>query len=214
MKGYIYVITNDINGNQYVGKTTETLEERFKQHIKDSKKRRCEKRPIYDAMNKYGVEHFSIKELEQCDLENLATQEQYWVDKLDTYYNGYNATRGGDGKILYDYIVIVEDYQDGYLVKEICAKYGCDKSVIRRALNCAGIENGQENRHKRDRHHIAQYDKNNNFIQEFESQVKAAEYLIKQGSKGKITSISTNIGRVLKGQRKTAEGYIWKLVDE
>ena len=50
---YIYKITNLINGKVYIGKTSEkTIEERFKIHIKDSKKEHCEKRPLYDAMNK------------------------------------------------------------------------------------------------------------------------------------------------------------------
>lgn len=35
---YIYVITNNINGKQYVGKTNLTIDQRFKQHLKDSNK--------------------------------------------------------------------------------------------------------------------------------------------------------------------------------
>ena len=36
--GYIYKITNLINGKCYIGQTSRTIEERFKQHLKDSKK--------------------------------------------------------------------------------------------------------------------------------------------------------------------------------
>ena len=57
---YIYKITNDINNKIYIGKTLHAIEHRFKEHCKDSKKRQNEKRPLYSAMNKYGIEHFHI----------------------------------------------------------------------------------------------------------------------------------------------------------
>lgn len=101
--GYIYAITNKINGKQYVGKTTLTVADRWKQHIHDSKTRKGEIRPLYSAFKKYGIENFKIEELEKCSNDILSDREIYWIDKLDTYNNGYNATFGGDGKILYDY---------------------------------------------------------------------------------------------------------------
>lgn len=83
--GYIYCITNLINGKQYVGKTTSTIEERFKEHCSDSRKERCNKRPLYDAMNKYGVENFKIEELEQIDDPTLLSdREKYWIKELNT----------------------------------------------------------------------------------------------------------------------------------
>ena len=45
---YIYVITNDINGKQYVGKTNNNIEERFREHVRDSRKERC-----FDTIHHY-----------------------------------------------------------------------------------------------------------------------------------------------------------------
>ena len=40
---YIYKITNLVNGKIYIGKTSyNSIQERFKQHISDSKKERCD----------------------------------------------------------------------------------------------------------------------------------------------------------------------------
>lgn len=80
-----YCITNLINGKQYVGKTTSTIEERFREHCRDSRKERCNKRPLYDAMNKYGIENFKIEELEQVDDSTLLSdREKYWIKYLGT----------------------------------------------------------------------------------------------------------------------------------
>lgn len=47
---YIYKITNKINDKIYVGKTLDTIENRWREHKNDYQKRRNEKRPLYSAM--------------------------------------------------------------------------------------------------------------------------------------------------------------------
>lgn len=47
---FIYKITNKINGKIYIGKTLKTIEGRWKEHLKDYKRPRFEKRPLYSAM--------------------------------------------------------------------------------------------------------------------------------------------------------------------
>lgn len=44
---FIYKITNDVNGKVYIGKTLFSVEKRWKEHFKDSKKERCKNRPLY-----------------------------------------------------------------------------------------------------------------------------------------------------------------------
>ena len=61
---YIYCITNLINGKQYVGKTTYSITKRFKEHCRDCSRECEEKRPLYAAMNKYGIECFHIETIE------------------------------------------------------------------------------------------------------------------------------------------------------
>ena len=94
--GYIYCITNLINSKKYIGKTTSTIDERWKEHCQDYKKERCEKRPLYDAFNKYGIENFKIECLEEIKDNNLlSNKEIYWINELQTYgspYYCYNVT--------------------------------------------------------------------------------------------------------------------------
>lgn len=131
---FIYVITNDINHKQYVGKTNKTVEKRFKEHIGDSRKKRCEKRPLYKAMNKYGVEHFYIEVLEECSAEIVAIREEYWISKLNTYgSNGYNATRGGDSKKYYDYQEIANMYLKLQNQQKTAQYFGCDALTVKTA---------------------------------------------------------------------------------
>lgn len=95
--GYIYVITNQINNKQYVGQTTKSIEERFQEHIYCSKSDRLKGRPLYSAIRKYGADNFNIALLEECQNDELNEKEVIWIDRLNTYRNGYNATIGGDG---------------------------------------------------------------------------------------------------------------------
>lgn len=92
---YIYKITNDINDKIYIGKTNQTIKERWRQHYSDSKTRIvAEKRPLYLAMNKYGIEHFKIEEVEKCLDEDAYKREIYWIEYYNSYKDGYNATLG------------------------------------------------------------------------------------------------------------------------
>lgn len=87
--------------------------------------------PLYSAMLKYGVENFSISCVEEvADENNLSEREQYWIKYFDTYNNGYNATRGGDGSVLYDYDLIWELWKQGYNIKQISNDIGCYDQVV------------------------------------------------------------------------------------
>ena len=205
----IYVIKNNINNKLYIGKTTLTIEERWKQHLKDSHKRNLyEKRPLYRAMEKYGREHFYIELIEATDKPE--EREIYWIDYYDTYHNGYNATRGGDGKSLIDFEYAKKRYEEVQNLAMVAKEMNIDTKHLGEVLRGMGvktltsIEVNQRDRSKL----VNQYDKEGNFIQSFPSAIEAARSI------GKITSTSngasSHITDCCRGKQKTAYGYIWK----
>lgn len=214
MKGRIYKIWNDINDKLYVGKTLSSIECRFKMHIDDSKKTKVEKRPLYNAMNKYGIEHFHIELIEECDAEELSAREMYWIGYYHTYTDGYNATLGGEGRALYDYDLIVDLYNQGLTNKEIREKLHCDSDVIKRALNGANIDTHTNIYHRLEKP-IQAFDKQGNLLYSFNSVTKAAKWLIEQqiAHTDSCNTVITVIGRVANGKRKTAYKMIWKWVE-
>ena len=94
----IYTITNNINNKKYVGLSKNCYKRWYdhKEAAKRPKKPYQFRVPIYNAMRKYGINNFSFDIIEECPIDKLKEREVYWIEKLDTYNNGYNATKGGD----------------------------------------------------------------------------------------------------------------------
>lgn len=207
---YIYCITNLINGKRYVGKTTSSLKERFREHCVDSQRERCEKRPLYDAMNKYGIENFIIEELEQVEDESLLSEKEiYWIKELQTFgSNGYNATSGGDGKILYDYKEIIELANLGYDSQQISDKIGCCRDTIYKVLRANGVKLKRINSQA-----VIQYDLADNYVQTFYSVTEAMNWLYDRGFAKNNTGYS-KITDCCKGKTKSAYKYRWKFRDK
>jgi group I intron endonuclease len=94
--GIIYVLTNKINGKQYVGQTIQTFKQRLSQHIYESKKDNpC--MIIAKAIKKYGIENFDVKihNIMKCC---LCDTEKIMIKTLNTKVpNGYNIREGGEG---------------------------------------------------------------------------------------------------------------------
>ena len=206
---YIYKITNKINGKIYIGKTSlPKIEDRMQQHIRDSKKIRCEKRPLYDAFNKYGIENFTIEEIEQVANDDIASQrEQYWIEKLRTYIGfkdsvGYNATLGGDSRRLYNYNELTDAYLTLGTVKEVAIQYNCDPKVVRNACREHNIPIKNAHNQKR----IQRIDKNGN-KKIYSSITEAAKDIPNKA----VETARKNISKGL-NQHKIAYGYTWVLI--
>lgn len=93
----IYKITNKVNGKCYIGKTSIGYEKRFKKHKLNAENKI--NRRLYDAMNYYGYDNFTIEVLDTCiDEKELAAKEIKYIKQFNSLMpNGYNMTLGGDG---------------------------------------------------------------------------------------------------------------------
>lgn len=211
MTGYIYKITNLINQKAYIGKTINSIEERWKEHKKEAMRQRAENRPLYKALNKYGVENFSIELVEEVDVKNLSEREIYWIGYYHTYTEGYNATLGGDGKILYDYDLIAELILQDKTYLEISKIVGCCKDVVSFVAKKYNIDHQPRNNFVENSKQVFQFDKQGNYIQSFPSYAAAAQWLEDNGYvKGNLNGVRSHIGEVCRGKRKTAYKFIWK----
>lgn len=137
---FIYTIKNNINNKVYIGKTNQTIEKRWKEHQQDYQKKSNQKRPIYSAIKKYGIENFSIHKIEECSLEKVCEREIYWIEKYNSFINGYNATKGGDGKHYANYNLIVKKYLELKTLKKVKQETKYDIKTIKTALAINNIE--------------------------------------------------------------------------
>ena len=209
---YIYKIINDINDKIYVGKTDFSLEKRFREHCQDAFRDRNEKRPLYAAMRKYGIEHFKIKLIEETN--NPEEREIYWIGFYDGYTQGYNATKGGDGKQLYDHQAILTRLKEHPYPCDIAEEFGCCRDIVYNIAKQNQIEiknRSQELLKTSLRKEISAFTKDDKFVNSFNSVAEAAEWCYNQKKCATLNSgVRSHIAEAANGKRKSAYGYIWK----
>ena len=216
----IYKIRNKINGKIYIGQSIK-IEERWKSHILNSRQEKItdSSQVIHKAINKYGVENFEFSILEECDEASLDEREIYWISVYDSYYNGYNCTKGGNrnvdhfkkkvyyydltGKYLGQFESVTQAAQllkiSPLLISKCCLgkfksthnlQFSYEKKIM-------GFVVPTEGKAKR----VGQFTKNGILIKEYESASEAARVM-------NLTKYS--IADCCRGRQKTSAGYIWK----
>lgn len=218
--GFVYKITNTINGKIYIGQTENADPyKRFEEHLKEYKRPRCKNRPLYSAMNECGVENFKFEVIEEC--EDTKIREIYWINFYRTFIgyhdcNGYNATLGGDGKAFLnldaDQVIDYHINQAEYIAGRTAKYFGVDRKTIKDFLTKHNIKYLTEEEYydyqKQHSIKICQIDVNTNeLINIFNSMSDASEYLNKNRD-------CRAISNVLHNRNKTAYGFRWMYYED
>ena len=195
----IYLITNKLNGKQYVGQTVRSLDERLREH------RRSKKSLGGKAFKKYGKDAFVTEILhETYDIVELNRLEAYEIAQRNTLApKGYNIASGGDGTLGYRH-----------------SKEAKDKMSKARKGKYSGKDNpffGKQHTEET-KNHLSQL-KKGKYIHEGKD-VKFHTVKVLNVTTGEIfdsikdAALScdakpTHITRVCKGRRKSTRGYVW-----
>lgn len=93
----IYYIKNKITNQYYIGQT-HNFEERIKKHFKQSKN--PDSKITYN-INKYGIDNFEYDIIQDniIDKEEVSKLERYYIEKYNSFLDGYNTTHGGEHNI-------------------------------------------------------------------------------------------------------------------
>jgi group I intron endonuclease len=116
-------------------------QERFGEHMK-SARNGCEYK-FHRAIRKYGAENFTLSVIEECEKDKLDEREIYWINYYNSYYSGYNSTKGGSGltKPLPSFEVMSCLYIEKDLtIEQIADILGVYKESVRKVLKNGGIK--------------------------------------------------------------------------
>ena len=136
----VYLITFP-NGKQYVGYTS-NLNRRKLEHERLAKSK--SDFLVHKAINKYGIENITWAVLETTEIKSIALSlEETYIDYYNSYENGYNMTKGGEGWLGGS----VEDYMSEEAIIEKRRKSSKTKTGVKHSKpHCEAISKGLRGR--------------------------------------------------------------------
>lgn len=204
---FIYKISNTINSKLYIGKTSNSIEKRWKEHLRDSKKESLVIRPLYRAMKKYGTDVFKIELVEEVSESSVNVREIYWINYYNSFKEGYNATLGGDGSSYIDRDSVVSTYTELKSMRATSNHLNIDEKTVRKILKECGIKilPKAEMQKEKQGKSVAKLNKDTDEIVETFSSIKDAAKSVPNASFSHISSVCS-------GKRKTAYGFKWSFI--
>lgn len=208
--GYIYKITNKANDKSYIGQTSQHYADRWRNHTAPSVYNEFDY-PLYRAMRKYGISGFSFEVLEECENENLNDREIFFIEKYNTYHEGYNSTLGGAGTRYLDkdrIDEIIEIYIQTKSQAETAKYFGyASHESIRKILNANGI--------KKLVTHKEAISKPIKWVEKnivFKSITECSNFLVSSKISPNFHAAEVGINRVLKGYKKSYKKMVFVYV--
>lgn len=213
IEGIIYRATNTINGEVYIGATTQNLSERKKDHINKINKEYGHK--FHKALGEYGYENFVWDEIDTAtNLNELALKESEYIEKYDSFNNGYNSDRGGGfKKVIYQFNLTGDLVATFKSLTQASKSADIPVSSISKA--CTGDRNTCDGyywnytatfniKEDKRKNRIEQNTLENEYINTFNSISEAS----------KITGVNkSSIAKCCRGERNKAGNFIWELSD-
>lgn len=208
----VYLVTNKVNGKQYVGQTIHSIKRRWSWHCHYSSG--CV--ALHAAIKKYGRDSFEIRAIDTAkSRDELDAKETAWIQKLNTLApNGYNLKTGGKHcEYSEESLEKMRRSHKGLLAGEKNPNYGKKLSAERRAeigKYSKGRLHTQEYKEMMRRRMSGANNPNSRKVmcletgEVFESMTSAGKRL---GIKG------CNIADCIRGKQKTAGAYHWKFCE-
>lgn len=203
--GLIYKYTSKTTKKSYIGKT---LSSNFEKRHQKHKYEKDENTHFGRAKLKYGYDDFVLIIIENNIFEeNLSEREIYWIDYYDTFNNGYNSTKGGEGGNTY--AKRTKEQMDETKKKISEANRGSNNGIAKNPYLVRGKNNPMYGRKPHNAQSIILQNIDTLEIKEFDRSYKVAKFLgYKSGSfttKMKQNKLVVNGWKIIEESVETTE---------
>lgn len=133
----------------------------------------------------------------------------WYIEQLETYAHGYNATVGGDGKQLFNHEIIKAQLEAGLSQKLVAELNDCSIDLVKQVR----VVNDIPLTKVRKQPSVAAYIEDGTEVGVFVSAREAFRFLREIGITNSKANGGTHITDVCNGRRKVAYGFKWKYIN-